>query len=85
MSNSQNPRMAAAVKTLTGDEQSTSFTPQQLEQLLNLLPQLQTAQTSQADNENDFDHFSGMITCLQANCNSHDWIVDSGSHDLTTI
>lgn len=79
--NQNTSRMAAAVKTGDGD---AAFTPQQLEQLAKLLPQLQAMNSSQCETDEELDHFSGMITCFQASSCSTDWIVDSGASDHMT-
>lgn len=54
-------KIADVVKS--GEMQNTSFSPQQLEQLMKLIPQLKAANINQSDTYDKLDHFSGMITC----------------------
>ncbi|XP_074327385.1 uncharacterized protein LOC141665303 [Apium graveolens] len=61
------------------------FSPQQLEQILKLIPgeALQSLKSSVPDDEFDVT-FSGMVTCNLAKCHYADWIVDSGASDHIT-
>lgn len=61
------------------------FTPQQLDQLVKLMPQLQTGslRDSEADDEIDH-HFLGMITHTATLGISTIWIIDSGVSDHMT-
>ncbi|XP_074363119.1 uncharacterized protein LOC141703501 [Apium graveolens] len=78
------PKLAAIAQVTT--ERSTPdvyFSPQQLEQLKQLMPQLNLHKGSETDDEIDV-HFSGMITLNQATNLTHKWIIDSGASDHMT-
>lgn len=83
------PRMANnAVQGSTSENQRDSdvvFSPQQLEQILKLIPGNALQNLKLSEIEDDFDvAFSGMVTCNLAKCNSATWIVDSGASDHIT-
>lgn len=66
-------------------EHSLGFTPQQLEQLAKLVPQLTMQQPKYPDTDDELDyHFSGMLSCFNAMSSSKEWIVDSGATDHMT-
>lgn len=74
------PKMAAAAHSDSG----LLFTPQQLDQLMKLMPQLQ-ASGKECDTDEELDHhFSGMITVAAAQGCSSEWIIDSGASDHMT-
>lgn len=80
------PKMAAAVtSTSTSDSPGLLFTPQQLEQLAQLVPQLQLSSSKVGDTEDEPGyHFSGMISCKKALNATNEWIIDSGASDHMT-
>lgn len=83
-------KMANNVSQSSGDSTTESdivFSPQQLEQILKLIPgsSLQTLKGSNSECEEDFDFsFSGMVTCNLASTTSNTWIIDSGASDHIT-
>lgn len=60
------------------------MTPQQIDQVLKLLPQLSRI-VSQLDIDNEQDYyFAGDVFCLCAETKTSDWILDIGATDYMT-
>ncbi|KNA06657.1 hypothetical protein SOVF_178910, partial [Spinacia oleracea] len=84
-------KMAAAAHGLNvTDSGNVVFTPQQLENLMKLLPsasssvQSKPSLHSETDDELDL-HFSGMASCHHAKGGNTDWIIDFGASDHMTF
>lgn len=78
-------RMAASAQSNVAPVPSSGFTPQQLEQIAKLIPQLQSCNLKGWDTEDELDcYFSGMISCNQVIVNTNEWIIDSGASDHMT-
>lgn len=60
-----------------------TITPQQLEQLMRLLPTPSKTGGSETDEEMDCS-YAGMVSCCFANTRSCEWIIDSGASDHIT-
>lgn len=76
------PDVAQVSLTPDGNDsqQSIVFSPQQLHQLLQLIPN-----TSESTTEDAMESpFSGMITCNNVHTNSNVWIMDTGATDHMT-
>ncbi|XP_074373858.1 uncharacterized protein LOC141714225 [Apium graveolens] len=84
--NMEHSKMAAnATTTSNSTSPGLLFTPQQLEQLTQLVPQLQLSSTKALEPEVDLEfHFSGMISCHNSTTLNHEWILDSGALDHMT-
>lgn len=74
----QRPKMAASVQATRTEQPGVLFSPQQLEQLAKLMPQLQVSpfnHNSELDEDID-NHFSGMISCYNVNAEADEWIIE---------
>lgn len=81
---SSTPKMAAAA-TVSSASPGLLFTPQQLEQLAQLVPHLQNQTMKTAETEEDAPyHFSGMISTMTSTKSAEEWIIDSGASDHMT-
>lgn len=68
-----------------GKNQSMTFTQQQIEQLLRLLPQSSKSVSHTSDGDEDFDHnFAGNILCSCVSSRTDDWTLDTGATDHMT-
>ena len=80
-------KIAAAIqgstKSSSGVNTGAVITPQQLEQLMKLLPTPSKGGASESDDEMECS-YAGMITCCYAESNKCEWIVDSGATDHIT-
>ncbi|KAI3665390.1 hypothetical protein L6452_44014 [Arctium lappa] len=77
--------MAASAQSPIPKLDGILFSPQQLEQLAKLMPQLQMASLKDFDTNADLDnHFSGMISCHHTHDSSDEWIIDLGASDHMT-
>ncbi|KAL2902564.1 Retrovirus-related Pol polyprotein from transposon RE2, partial [Bienertia sinuspersici] len=80
-------RTAASATTTSsqGENSNTNYslTPQQVEQLLKLLPGNQSSLKTTSDTDDEIEtSFGGMVSCFTAfNNNNHCWILDSGASD----
>lgn len=61
-----------------------TFSPQQFQQLLQLLPTGQMSTTQETDEDHLDSPFSGMISCHSVKASPHVWIVDTGATDHMT-
>lgn len=80
---SRGGRSAAHVKSNVEGGSSTSgttFTAQQLEQLMKLLPTPSKACGSDTEEEMDYS-YAGMVSCNLADAVKEGWIIDSGASD----
>lgn len=77
----QNSKFAAHVNQ---QEETASLTPQQLEQLLKLLPSSSKNKADCDTDEEIDDSFAGMIYCHAATAQNDNWIIDSGASDHMT-
>ncbi|KAL2928660.1 Retrovirus-related Pol polyprotein from transposon TNT 1-94 [Bienertia sinuspersici] len=60
----------------------TAFTPQQIEQLLKMLP---SSSKSGGDSEDDFDTtYAGMVVCCNTGFDSTKWVLDTGATHYMT-
>lgn len=83
----QSSKMAASAQTSISksDGAGILFSPQQLEQLAKLMPQLQMGSLKDFDTDTEIDnHFSCMISSHHTHGFSHEWIIDSGASDHMT-
>lgn len=79
------PKMVAAATVASTPTPGLLLTPQQLEQLAHLVPQLQLNSPKSSDPPDDLDyHFSNMISCYNTTKLAHEWIIDSGASDHMT-
>lgn len=83
---SGNSKLAATAQVCTNTGttiDAACFTPQQIEQLRQMLPTMVATKGSDTDDEIDA-HFSGMITCNKVSSIQQNWIIDSGASDHMT-
>ncbi|XP_074343104.1 uncharacterized protein LOC141680916 [Apium graveolens] len=75
----------AHVNSQASDKSEVAFTPQQLQQLLKLLPSEGTSQVKGYETEDELENcFSRMVSCNMLNVDKDTWIIDSGASDHMT-
>lgn len=77
----------SAVQTQSSNKEDVMFTPQQLQQLLKLMPKGVESGHNSHNSETDEELeqcFSGMVTCHMSSVDSTAWIIDSGASDHMT-
>ncbi|KAL8089292.1 hypothetical protein AgCh_038913 [Apium graveolens] len=68
-----------------GDKSEVTLTPQQLQQLLKLIPGNNASKLKGYETEDELENcFSGMVTCNMSVVDKDTWIMDSGASDHMT-
>ena len=83
---SNSPMRANNAQTCTeNDKAEVTFTQQQLQQLLKLIPTNSVSNGKGYETEDELENcFSGMVTCNMSSTDKDTWIIDSGASDHMT-